>query len=364
MNFAIDVKAAWRWMASRAALVAAAAAIAVVHGTASAAPPAEIPSPTCKGKFPNPITDICWSCVFPIRVGGVAIFTSGQEDNLKNSSGLCTCSNPPKVGVTFDFWEPARIFEATRTPHCYVSLGGIKLDTGISAPSYGGKANDGTKAKLSFYQAHWYINPIFFWLKVLRDNSCLEQGVFDIAYATEYDPLWDNDLLSFFLSPDSALFANIIAQAACAADCVLATTGFPSNTLFWCAGCQGPMYPLTGYVASTVGGIQASSLLMQRMTNKLHREGLMWAGSGKDGLCTFYPQLIMDKTNYKSQLTFPVPSTQKITGRCCQPYGRTTAVWGAGKEFPYQGEDFAYQIFRKRSCCSGSSSWNFSTPTP
>lgn len=72
----------------------------------------------------------------------------------------------------------------------------------------------------------------------------------------------------------------------------------------------------------------------------------------------------MDKTNYKSQLTFPVPSTQKITGRCCQPYGRTTAVWGAGKEFPYQGEDFAYQIFRKRSCCSGSSSWNFSTPTP
>lgn len=181
MNFAIDVKAAWRWMASRAALVAAAAAIAVVHGTASAAPPAEIPSPTCKGKFPNPITDICWSCVFPIRVGGVAIFTSGQEDNLKNSSGLCTCSNPPKVGVTFDFWEPARIFEATRTPHCYVSLGGIKLDTGISAPSYGGKANDGTKAKLSFYQAHWYINPIFFWLKVLRDNSCLEQGVFDIA---------------------------------------------------------------------------------------------------------------------------------------------------------------------------------------
>jgi conjugal transfer pilus assembly protein TraU len=26
-------------------------------------------------------------------------------------------------------------------------------------------------------------------------------------------------------------------------------------------------------------------------------------------------------------------------------------LWGSGKEFPYQGEDFGYLVWRKRSCC-------------
>jgi conjugal transfer pilus assembly protein TraU len=112
------------------------------------------------------------------------------------------------------------------------------------------------------------------------------------------------------------------------------------------------MYPLTGHVGAHIGGVQASALLAQRMTNKLHRELLMWAGSGESGLCGFYPQVLMDKQNYKLQMVYPIPNTTKIAGRCCQPYGRTTAVWGAGKEFPVKGEDFVYQIFRKRNCCA------------
>lgn len=27
--------------------------------------------------------------------------------------------------------------------------------------------------------------------------------------------------------------------------------------------------------------------------------------------------------------------------------------WGAGKEYPFEGEDFAYMVFRKRNCCQG-----------
>ena len=61
----------------------------------------------------------------------------------------------------------------------------------------------------------------------------------------------------------------------------------------------------------------------------------------------------MDKTNYKYHMLYPIPQTEKINGRCCQPFGRTTAVWGAGKSYPYKGEDFAYMIFRKKNCCSG-----------
>jgi conjugal transfer pilus assembly protein TraU len=160
------------------------------------------------------------------------------------------------------------------------------------------------------------------------------------------------------LNPDVYLFGNLPARAACAADCVAATAGFPSNAFFWCAGCQGNLYPLNGNVQAHVGGVQASSLELYRMIAKLHREGLMWAASGEDGLCGYYPQPLMDKTGYKYHMLYPIPQTAKIAGKCCQPLGRSTILWGAGKEFPFEGEDFAYQVFRKRNCCQGAMSLN------
>ena len=53
------------------------------------------------------------------------------------------------------------------------------------------------------------------------------------------------------------------------------------------------------------------------------------------------------------QAANPVANTAKDGGRCCQPFGRSTIVWGAGKEYPVRGEDFAFMLFRKRNCCVG-----------
>ena len=46
---------------------------------------------------------------------------------------------------------------------------------------------------------------------------------------------------------------------------------------------------------------------------------------------------VMDKRAYKTQMTYPIPNTAKIDGQCCQPFGRTTILWGAGKEYPGAG---------------------------
>jgi conjugal transfer pilus assembly protein TraU len=311
---------------------------------------------SCNGRFPNPITDICWSCVFPMSISGIKV-ENGQEDNGTHSnSAICTCNNPPMIGFPYSFFEPVRIVEVVRKPYCFVSLGGIEINAGVRAGNHGRYRKDDEDSgntPTSFYQVHWYTNPLFYWLEVLADNPCLEQGSFDVAYITELDPLWDDSKASFLINPDVALFANPLAQAACAADCVAATSGFPTTKLFWCAGCQGSMYPLNGWVGAHVGGVQASTLLVQRMTNKMHRELLVWAASGESGLCGYYMQPIMDKRNYKMQMLYPTPNTSKINGRCCQPFGRSTADWGSMKEFPYNGEDFSYQLFRKRDCCLG-----------
>jgi conjugal transfer pilus assembly protein TraU len=306
----------------------------------------------CQGEFANPITDICWSCMFPMTLGGTPLLTMDQEDTENPSGFLCSCSNPPMIGIKSGFWEPARRVDVTRTPYCFVSLGGISLDPGIRAPE-GEVRLQADNTKQSSWQSHWYVDPILYYLEVVLDNPCLETGSFDVAYMTEIDPTWNDDELTMLLNPETFLFGNPIAQAACAGDCVLATTGFGSNALFWCAGCNGSIYPFNGHVQAHVSLVQASSLVAQRMTAKLHREFLMWGTSGADAMCGLYAQPVMDKTQYKYQMLYPIAQTEKIAGRCCQPFGRSTAVWGAGKSYPYKGEDFAYMIFRKRNCCLG-----------
>jgi conjugal transfer pilus assembly protein TraU len=335
--------------ALRAALAALLFAAAMLPAQATL--PAGASGSTCHGRFINPITDICWSCLFPLTIGGSALIADGQTDTDNPSSAVCTCKNPPRVGVTIGFWEPARMVDVTRTPFCMVGLGGLSLDPGISAPR-GAQSSHDARTRTSFYQVHWYANPILSWLEVLLDFPCLEQGSLDLAYLTEVDPLWADDELSALLNPEATLFANPVAKAACAADCVAASTGLPVPNLFWCAGCQGSIYPMTGHVTTHIGGVQASALLVQRMTAKMHRQFATFATAGSQALCGAYPQPLLDKTHYKLQMTYPVPATTKVDGQCCQPFGRTTMIWGAGKSFPVSGEDFSYQLFRKRNCCA------------
>ncbi|EDV18674.1 uncharacterized protein TRIADDRAFT_62843, partial [Trichoplax adhaerens] len=112
--------------------------------------------------------------------------------------------------------------------------------------------------------------------ELLADFICMEQMSIDIAYMSEFDPLWGNDKLNVILNPEAALFGNPIAQTACIFDCIKATTGFSSDMLFHCAGCNGSLYPFGGSIEHTQGGVQASTLIVERLLARLHRVGLAW----------------------------------------------------------------------------------------
>jgi len=308
---------------------------------------------TCHGEFANPITDICWSCTLPLTIGGDAEMISMDQEDIDNPNGVfCHCDGTLRVGLNIGFWEPVRMVDITRTPFCMVGLGGTDISPGFDIHEGGlGSANEGSN--YSFYHAHWYVNPILYWLEVLLDNPCLESGDFDVVSLSELDPTWNDEELTHILSPDAAAFTTKLAHAACAVDCISANLDFGRPELYWCAGCSGTLFPLTGYVQAHMGGVQSSELLLQRLAAKQHRELITMSAAGNDGMCGYYFDPVMDKTHYKAQLTYPIPRTEKINGRCCSPFGRSTAIWGAGKEYPYEGEHFSYQVWRKRNCCMG-----------
>ena len=302
----------------------------------------------CPGKFINPITDIAWDSMFPIKIGGQTLVKGKNADPNTLSGVICTCKfkGIPVPGVPISFWEPARLIDVTRTPWCLVSLGGIKLmNSGVKMAgdisSSNGKGN-----RRSFYHTHFYVYPVFALLEILTNFPCVEVSAADLPYVSELDPFWRDGQKASILNPEAILFGNPVAQLACMADAVAASASLPIDKLIWCCGAQGSMYPLTGHVADHIGGVQASLLLAGRTVAKLHRMGLLRRHTGKDGACKPVFDPVIKKSNYRVQMTFPVANTDRA-----YPMGATSTTWEAHKETPGDGEHFGYLIWRKLDCC-------------
>lgn len=303
---------------------------------------------SCFGRFINPVTDICWSCLFPITVGNTTI---GEGEDTSNPSGA-TCKCPdglfPRFGISLGFWEPVRLVDVTRTPYCFVSLGGLQLaessQMGTQKPNLG-------QARKSAYHIHVYHVPILDWLDMGFDD-CLESDVASLLYASELDPTWLNDELSFVFNPEAVAVGNPVSQAACATDCTAASASFPLDDLYWCAGCQGSMFPVTGHVSNHVSNVQASLLIAQRGAFRMHRQGNNMPGTmGEAAMCGYYDMPTMQKSQYKTQMTYPyVPSDGSTYA--CNPLGRSSVLWESLVSYPFEGEDFAYLLWRKRNCCA------------
>ncbi len=309
-------------------------------------------SKACSGQFPNPITDICWSCLFPLIIGEIDVSDAEQKDNGDAHPPLiCKCPAPPplffRFGVGMSFWEPARIAEVVRTPLCSPTLGGLVLaNVPVPAGTHEGSEDKQEKA---FYHVHWFQYPVLSWVGMaLTSTSCLTMEPFDLAYFSEADPTWDDDSVGFLLAAESILFSLPHVQAACIADGVkAAVTRFGIDTLFWCSGSQGSVYPLSGSHANHVGGVDSSLAIVHKHIFKMHRMLLGRDTSTDRAMCTTRLQPILRKKQYKQQMLHPVPNNTAAYG-----FGMPSTIWGAGKEFPYKGEDFSYLIWRKRKCCA------------
>jgi len=305
----------------------------------------------CTGHFINPITDICWKCLFPISIGSAHV-VSGENPDTKNPSlpiEVCKMKTGYRVGLNIGYWEPFALVDVTDTPYCFVNLGGFKLD--ISSMGKGSRVSNTRVGGGAFYHVHYYKYPLLYWLQLITSIACQQADQFDVGYLSELDPTWNDEELAFILNPEAVLFANPIAQTACAIDAQAAMTGLPKNKLFWCAGAQGSMYPLTGFAGEEKSPMQVAVLLSERLAFKLHRLGLIResspdAGDGVDGaICQTYRSSILPKARYRYQLVNPVSLAKH-----CYPFGRSTLLWESNHLSPVDTGSQGFLLWRKKNC--------------
>ena len=300
----------------------------------------------CEGNFVNPITDICWDCLFPMTIGNVPVFPGVVPDTENPSMPIqiCPMGILYRIGLAIGYWEPFALTDVTRSPYCMVNLGGFNINVGKMGAGKGTQNDPATQG--SFYHVHWYKYPLTYWLNILTSAGCLERGDMDIAYLSELDPLWNDSSLSSIIAPEAFVFANPIAQGACAADAIASVGRKPLNALFWCAGSQGSMYPFTGYTSNEFSPQASSVLLSERMAFKLHRQGLVMNSVGKNQeVCYTYPSPIIPKDRYRYQMVNMYPDTGQ-----CHPFGRSVMRWQTGHASPNSRKNFGYLIWRKRNC--------------
>ena len=169
----------------------------------------------CDGNFVNPISDICWECIFPMSIGDVSVFDGDAPDTDNPSMPLQICPLVPvgyRIGMAIGYWEPFALTDVTRSPYCMVNLGGFNIPVGKVGAGNAGQEDRPVAG--GFYHVHWYKYPLTYWLNIIMSIACLQRGDLDIGYLSELDPTWDDDALSLILSPEALVMANPIAQGA------------------------------------------------------------------------------------------------------------------------------------------------------
>jgi conjugal transfer pilus assembly protein TraU len=339
------------------------------------------------------VTNICWSCLFPLKIMGVAQLGGGSVPSGSATDPICFCSGSDgieSIGFTLGLWEPEALIELVRQPYCSPSLGGTRIRNSFKL--WGMKdGSDGGSASNQFLNYHYFSFPLYEILQLLITPECNAGGFsdFDLLYISEIDPTWSEDELAMFTQPEVAVASNPLLQATCPLDCTAATVATPIDKMWWCFGCWGNAYPFTGNVPSGGSPPRVSSLLATRALAALHRRGLAWRTTGNDVLCGGVIDPMIPKSQYKMSMLYPVPeanssisppgaqtaggsgqatagsggsgaagttsasipNTYNYHGTCCHNIGVPTFLWGEWRNIPAVGEDFVYLLWRWTDCC-------------
>lgn len=236
--------------------------------TTAPANPEDLGQKQCKSANllgPKLITDICWRCIFPMKMAGAKIQPWGHnedtgpvpedagesDDPIKDiideydkehetlfdkagnwmsdlrdwvdqqlstvfgdgeevpdgASGkaVCMCmdnNGMPRPGIVTSFWEPYRLIEFQRSPGCLAALNGVRIK--INPMNLGTAGTSPTKDpdRIQFFHYHYYSFPVLHLLELFSGKGCNPGGYGD------FDLMYISEVDPTWNDTELGFFAN------------------------------------------------------------------------------------------------------------------------------------------------------------
>ena len=325
------------------------------HTSASSCPDAEIFGSKLLESF-------CWDCIFPMRINGQTIKSSGGSGKIPSgamSELVCSCPDSagvPEFGQPFSGWFPRFVTETIQKPYCSPTLGGITLAKGVrlavggdvKSSSMGSDGINRVVSDSAFLHFHTLSFPILEMMELVMKSDCNPDRFVDVElqYISEPDPMWNDNLLSALLTPESFLFTNPGAMLMCTTECSVNSVNQDALDFHWCAGCWGGVYPFNGHANHNGSRVKHSSLIATKALAALHRRLLAYNTVGSAAACSPEISPYLSKKQYRLNMMYPSPES-----RSNHAIGSSTLVWGENRQRAAAGSNHVYIGFRYQDCC-------------
>lgn len=314
----------------------------------------------CAGTMINPITEVRWSCMFPISLGGVSASTIpvpeaataifADKMTIGAMSPMCTCGDPlPRVGLTFSLNSVFRMVESVKDAFCFPSLG---FSIGAGPFGTAGEFTGTNKASATtFNYTHLLVFVPTLILNLFVDSICMQvsetYSPFSVIGLSEIEPWARSSEMALILAPESILFANPVAQAYCMVDSVLTLAEFTDPIGYWCAGGHS-IFPLSNHTTEAEY-VDAASINAAKYLFKLARTGQNLSCFGAQAACSCVPSPIWNKMEYRLQIAKPIPDI------FCRRIGKPSMTWNIPNKNPAlvpSADNLLFLIWRHRDCCA------------
>lgn len=284
--------------------------------------------PGCVGKMWNPLGDLDFRLMGGMSLPGWTILKAPSdigEPPKHKAQAICTCKNGLKsgVGMGMTFWMPSYINDMARQGGCLGFLNGVNILPGFIAQSSGQEYSnhDQRKDGVTNMQIHWaYADVTALAGKSLFEKCDAVTGAMSIAYMTEPDFIFQNDVYSVVMTPQASILAAtpLLAQMTCGVESIANTLGGWQD---WgvCAW-KGSRMPFSGTAISKDSAQVTNMDITIKYLSRASLLGTTMRTMGKDATCKPVYSPFYDPFQHRYQWAYP--------GKVSTRYNVDVLKWG------------------------------------
>ena len=282
-------------------------------GAAMAGPPG------CEGKMWNPIVDIDFRLMGGIKIAGIPLLKAPEhlsEPPNHKVSPVCFCKDGWKTGFGLGmlYWLPTYLADVARQAGCIGFLNGINILPGFITLSSGQEysLHSPSKEGVTNMQIHWAYADItaIAGKEIFESCNGVSSGL-DIAYLTEIDFIFQNDVYSAMMTPQVAIISSnaLLSAMACGYESVANTLGAWQD--MGVCGWKGTRLPLSANaIAKDMAQVSNMDVMLKYLTRSA-LVGSLLCTMGKDVACKPKWSPFYDPFQHRFQWAFPAKASTR-----------------------------------------------------